>query len=355
MGPDSKKIFKTLNLSRVWLPVALGVGMAFYLFISNDAFTLASISLVSKAKGAYMLLALLAIVVRDLAYIYRIRTLTHQSLSWLSCFYIVVLWEFSSSVTPSVVGGSVVAVFLLSKEGLKLGKALSYVMLTAMFDNLFFIIAAPIGYFSAYESIFSKIATPTMQIGDGLKFIFWLSYALITVYTFNISFALLFKPKFFKWLLLKCTSIGFLKRWHPAAHVHGDEIILASQSLKGNQPSYWFKISLATLFAWSARYVTLNCLIAAYVPLNLMEHIVVFGKHIMLWVIMLISPTPGSSGTAEFFFEQLYQQILGEYTLVTNLSWRVLTYYLYLILGVIFLPRWLKKVSADKQNNKLKL
>ena len=64
---------------------------------------------------------------------------------------------------------------------------------------------------------------------------------------------------------------------------------------------------------------------------------------------MLVSHTPGGSGTAEFFYKQFYEVLLGDYTLITNVLWRLLTYYLYLILGVVYLPRWLKRVITSRE------
>jgi uncharacterized membrane protein YbhN (UPF0104 family) len=351
MQPETKKAFEVLNLNRVWLPTIIGMGIAAYLFWGDNVFTRDSMHLLGQANGFSLLFAVLMIVVRDLGYIYRLRIITQQEMSWVSSFYIIVLWEFSSAVTPSVVGGGLVAVFLMAREGLTLGKAVAYVMLTAILDNLFFVLAAPAGYFVAYDAVFSSNAAAMQLGGRSLQYIFWISYGLVTLYMFNMLFALFFKPRFFKWLLLRCTKISFLKRWKNSARTHGDEIMLASQVLKNKPFSYWGKLLLVTAFAWSSRYIILNFLMAAYVPLDIWQHVIIFGKHIMLWVVMLISPTPGSSGTAEFFFKQLYQSELGEYTLITDLVWRLLTYYLYLVLGIIYLPRWVKKIFVAQKEH----
>ena len=138
MKPEAQTIFKTLSVKRIWIPVLVGLGVVFYLFASDDNLSLAHLSLIGKADWRYIILVLLAAIVRDWGYMYRIRTLTHADLSWLSSFYVIVLWEFSSAVTPSVVGGSLVAIFLLLKEGINLGRSLAYVIITSILDNLFF-------------------------------------------------------------------------------------------------------------------------------------------------------------------------------------------------------------------------
>jgi glycosyltransferase 2 family protein len=349
MELDEKKIFKTLNINRIWLPVVLGVGVAFYLFASDDSFKLANLGLIREADWRYICLVLLAVMVRDLGYMCRIRALTHNDLSWLSSFYIIVLWEFSSAVTPSVVGGSLVAIFLLLKEGINLGKSLAYVIITSIFDNLFFIGATFLGFFGAYDSIFEDMSALESGLGGSLRFLFWSSHVLVTAYTLVMLFAVFVRPKFFKWALLKITSIGLLKRWQQAARKHGDEIILASQALQGETFSYWLKIGAITWVTWSARYLVINLIIASYISLDFVDHLVILGKQVIVWTVMLVSPTPGSSGTAEFFYQQLHKSVLGDYTLITGVLWRVLTYYFYLIIGIFYLPRWIKRVFPSRR------
>lgn len=346
MEPDAKKVFKTLNLNKIWFPLGLGIGVAIYLFVRDEAFSRSSFSLIGKADWRYLLLLLFAVIIRDWAYIQRIRILTHANLSWLHSFYVIVLWEFSSAVTPSVVGGSLVAVFLLFKEGIQLGKAIAYVIITSIFDNLFYIGATSLGFWGVYDPIFTGISTLEPKLGSSLRILFWGSYIAVSGYTLIMLIALFIKPQLFRWILLKITDIRFLKRWQQAACRHGDEIVLASAVLQRERVSYWLRVGLATLASWSARYLILNLIMAAYVSLAFADHLYILGKQVIMWSIMLVSPTPGSSGTAEYFHKQLYGNTLGECTLITTVLWRLFTSYIYLVLGAICLPRWVKRVFS---------
>jgi len=342
MDVNNKKVFQVLNLNKVWVPLLLGLGVVAYLFSTDPDIKISQFKLVQEGNLLYIIGALVLVLIRDLGYMLRIRTLSHHTLTWLSCFSIIVLWEFSSAVTPSVVGGTLVAVFLFLKEGVKLGKALAYVMVTALFDNLFFIIAAPLGLANTRQYLHAENGLAS-QLGGGINVVFWLSYGLIFIYTCLMAFAMFVKPNFFKWLLVKVTSIPFLKRFREGAVNQGNDIMLAAEALKEETVMYWIAIGSITFFVWLARYGVLNFLIAAYVPVDFTANIHILGKHIIMWVVMLISPTPGSSGTAEYFFKQLYGGLLGNYVLIVALIWRIITYYFYLMLGVFMLPRWLKK------------
>lgn len=338
MNLDTRKILKTLNPNKIWVPVAISFGFVVWLIVSDETFTPQKINLVFQAKAFPVVLAFFMLLIKELAYIYRIRTLTDKDLTWTSSVYVILLWEFASAVTPSVVGGTAVAVFILLKEKINLGKSLAYVMLTAILDNMFFVVFAPLALVLIGNNSFPEFE-------GALRGLFITSYSLITIYTFVMIFALFFRPRLFKWILIKITSLGFLRRWRYAAYQHGNEVMWASTLIKGKQKRYWFRIIMSTIVAWVARYAILNCIIAAFTNgLIVTDHLLLLGKHVILWVVMLISPTPGGSGVAENFFIQFFSTYLNEFTLGATLFWRLVTYYPYLLIGAIILPKWIKRV-----------
>jgi glycosyltransferase 2 family protein len=349
MKLDNKKIFETLNPNKVWIPVLIGLGIVFFMFYLDPNVNTKTLKGVFDASVWGIALAIFLILCRDIGYIYRIREITDRHLTWTRALYVIILWEFASAVTPSIVGGTAVAVFILNKEGIKLGKAIAYVMVTAILDNLFFVIGAPIILFFAKGSIFPTSRVMEMKLGRSLEVLFWTSYALYAFYSLVMALALFYKPRVFKWVLLKIYSIKWLRKWKHSANEYGNQIIEASKELIGKNYKYWLTIIGATIFIWSSRYLMLNALIGAYDSLTMQEHVIVFARQVIMWIVMMISPTPGSSGTAEFFFGQFFSQFLIGYTFVTSILWRLLSYYPYLLLGAVFLPRWIKQVFFKKK------
>jgi uncharacterized protein (TIRG00374 family) len=59
---------------------------------------------------------------------------------------------------------------------------------------------------------------------------------------------------------------------------------------------------------------------------------------------MLVSPTPGGSGVAEFAFGELLVSFSQSTLLLAALAilWRLISYFPYLFIGAFLLPRWLK-------------
>ena len=210
-------------------------------------------------------------------------------------------------------------------------------------------IGAPIILFLAKGNIFPESKLLENQLENSLQAIFWISYSLYASYSLIMALALFYRPRVFKWVLIKICSIKFLRRWKHDAQEFGDQIIEASKQLTGKNYQYWLKIIGATIFVWTSRYLMLNALVSAFVPLTLEQEIIVFARQVIMWIVMMISPTPGSSGTAEFFYGQFFSQFLGQYTFVTSIIWRLFSYYPYLILGAIFLPRWIKQVFFKKK------
>lgn len=349
MKLDNKKIFETLNPNRVWVPVLIGVGIVFAMFYLDPSITTDSLKVVFDASLPWLFFAILVLFFRDFGYVYRIRELTDRHLTWTRAIYVIILWEFASAVTPSVVGGTAVAMFILNKEGINMGKAIAFVMVTAILDNLFFVIGAPIILYFAQGNIFPDTSLFENSLGNSLEAIFWISYSLYAGYSLVMALALFYKPRVFKWVIVKICSIKFLRKWRHSAMEFGNQIIDASKLLVGKNKSYWLKIIGATVFVWTSRYLMLNALISAFVPLSINDEIIVFARQVIMWIVMMISPTPGSSGTAEFFYGQFFTQFLGEYTFVTSILWRLLSYYPYLLLGAIFLPRWIRQVFFKKK------
>ncbi len=349
MKLDNKKIFQTLNPNKVWVPILIGLGIIVAMFYMDPNVTIENLKVVSDASWPWLLFAVVVLFFRDFGYVYRIRELTDKHLSWTRAIYVIILWEFASAVTPSVVGGTAVAMFILNKEGIKMGKAIAIVMVTAILDNLFFVIGAPLILFMAKGHIFPESQLLERQMENSLQAIFWISYSLYAFHSLVMALALFYRPRVFKWVLIKIFSIKFLRRWKHNAQEFGDQIIVASKQLAGKSASFWLKIIGLTIFVWTSRYLMLNSLVSAFVPLDFDQQIIVFARQVIMWIVMMLSPTPGSSGTAEFFYGQFFAQFLGQYTFVTSIIWRLFSYYPYLFLGAVFLPRWIKQVFFKKK------
>lgn len=301
----------------------------------------------------WLFLAVVCVAIRDFGYMYRIRVLTDNALTWRKSFDTIMLWEFASALTPSIVGGSGIALFILNREGLRMGKSTAVVMVTALMDELFYITMVPLVLiFIGTAHLFPvSLEKEIFGMTFGTQGLFWLGYSFIVTLTTIIAFAVFFRPRLFKYVLLQIFRLPFLKRWRYNIIALGNDIIITSRELKGKNPSFWIKALTATYLSWTARFVVVNLLILAVVSVD--DHLLLYGRQLVMWVIMLISPTPGGSGLAEFAFTGFLSDFIP-LGLAGGLAfiWRILTYYIYIFVGAIVLPRWLRRTRIESARRK---
>ncbi len=351
-----REILKLFAFRRIIVPILIGLAVIGYM-ISGDLShgDLRSIT-ITWGSVACFILAILMVALRDLAYIYRIRLLTDNALSWKKAFQIIFLWEFASSVTPSVVGGSAVAIFFLTKEKLGTGRATATVMVTALLDELFYIVFVPVTILLAGMNRLSIEGQALSLFGTEFSTmgIFFIGYLFIAFLTFLLSYGVFIHPKGLQWLLVKSTNLRFLRRYKEAAQHTGEQILQTSAEFKRKPYRFWLLAGGATALSWIARFLVVNFLIVGFTSaVSLGDHFLILARQLMMWVIMLISPTPGGSGIAEFFFPIFLREFIAgtQYDLTTlvALAWRLLTYYPYLIIGALVLPFWLRRVYLGRK------
>ena len=347
MATDLRKALRFFQMKRIIIPIILGLSVAVFLIIKDfdrEAF--------NKINWTYytflwLFLAIVLQAIRDVAYMYRLRLLTDKQISWRSSFDVIMLWEFASSITPSIVGGSAVALFIVHKEGLSVGRSTAVVMITALLDELFYIVMVPIVILIVgLNNLFVESGSFMMNLGS--EGVFIAGYAFILLLTLIILTGVFISPKGLKTVLVKIFSLRFLKKWKEKASETGDDIIATSKEMKGKSFTFWAKAYGATIFSWTARFWVVNCLIMAFNTVG--EHMLIYARQLIMWVILLISPTPGGSGIAEYAFPIF----LGEFIPVglesaLGLLWRIISYYPYLFIGVIVLPFWIRRVYLKRR------
>lgn len=345
---EEQQLLDKLRPSRIVLPVLLGLSVVGFMFWRS--YKPGDLAPLAHANLTWLLITLAVLLARDAGYVYRIREISERVLSWRASLDVIMIWEFASCVLPSAVGGTSVAPVLLHKEGITLGKSLAYVMVTALLDNLYYVVMVPLVLWLAHEGLYPQ---ESLQSGfmTTLKIAFGLSYVMVSIYSGLMLYALFINPMAVKRLLVRLFSLRGLRRWRAKAYQHGNELVWASAQLRGNGTGYWLRAALSTAFVWTARYAVIGCLIAAFVPTTATGFTLIFARNITYKVILLIAITPGGAGIAEGAFPTFFRKFIGTATM-TNfiiLLYRITTYYLYLMLGAIFLPRWIARVFGKRR------
>jgi uncharacterized protein (TIRG00374 family) len=354
--PDLNKYF---SFRRIIWPVLIGLGIVGWLLyrdITNPEHDVIADWKQIEWSGRtffWLGMGLIAMFLRDIAYMWRMRVVTDRQMSWRACFEVTLLWEFSSAASPSVVGGVAVAVFMFIKEKIQAGRATAIVFVTVLLDEAFYLIMLPlsilwVGHAQVFSPLYALDDGADSMIGTSLLAAFWIAYAVIFVYVLFLGFGLFVRPNRIARLVKVIFNWRLLRRFRRRGFRTADELLISSQEFGKKKFLFWLESGAATFLAWMARYLVLNCVLAAFVAaeMSFHDHVVAFARQAVLFVVMIVSPTPGSSGVAETTFGQLFEDMIVPIGLTTLLAliWRLITYYPYLFVAIPILPRWLRRV-----------
>lgn len=332
---------------KILIPTLLGVGVIIYMF-SKDLLGEENAAQLEELKNIsitwhtvfWFFIALLLMVGRDLGFTIRYRYLTEKMLSWKQSLKITLLAEFGTAVTPSSVGGSSMAVLFLSKENIPVGRSTAMVFVTMLLDEMFFVVAFPLLLlFVPVDTLFPEITTVEM----GVITLFIAAYIIKVIICICLIIGLFFKPQAIRWLLIKIFRLPFLRRCYRGAVKAGDDLIISAREIRGKSFSYWWPIIMATVLSWSSRFLVVNALFMAFFSVS--DHMLIFARQFVMWVLMILSFTPGASGLSELIFKNYLSALIPISGLVPVIIvlWRLLSYYNYLFIGAILVPRWASK------------
>lgn len=356
MSEEPRQQLRGLSKRNIYLSLLIGLavsGFLIYRTFDMDAFT--AIQWTSRL-GWLLVLALALLVIRHFMYMYRVWVVTGKQLSFRQAFESIVIWEFASVATPGIVGGAAVAMFILNRERISMGKSTASVMIITLMDNIFFISASLVMYFVVgLEQMFAlsdacEKELPMLSTFGGLQYIFFIGLTFSGIITFLLAYGAILNPVGMKSLLIRFTRLPFLRKFRDKAEETGDDIITTAHETRGKSFVYWAKVFGSTVFAWTCKYAIVNVLLTAFGTLTGNDQLVVMSRMLALWLVMLIPITPGASGLAEITFIALMcayipTGLAGALTLL----WRFLTYYPYLLIGVAILPGWLNRVAGKKR------
>lgn len=340
LNEEKKLLSKNLSF-KILIPVFIGLGVVVWLF--HDEFSgkvWRNIHFDSHVITC-IALAWLCMLGRDFGLSWRFRAITDRQLRWSQAIRVNMLCEFTSAITPSSVGGSTFGMIYLHREGISWGRATTLMMTTLILDESFFVIFCP---------ILMWIITPEVLFGfgegaftAGLRTVFWLVYSGIVLWTSFLFFGVIAKPVVIKKVINSIFRLRLLRRWQAKAVGLTDNMEATGKDLRQRSLGWWLKAFAATGLSWSSRYLVVNMLFLAFVPAA--SQLVIFGRQFVVWIVLTISPTPGGSGVSEWLFTEYYGDLIHDYGLavIIALFWRIISYYIYLIVGACIVPGWVRQ------------
>lgn len=334
------------NPCYVALPIVLGlavIGVMFWKEFDSAVFA----SLIPDARMCSgIVLAALFMVSQNLALTQRFKILVGKKLSWKQVFRVNMLCEFTSAATPSAVGGSSLIAVYLHREGLSGGEGTS-IMIANLFLDEFFLSVACIAVLLVFPT--DVLFMNNAAFDTGVQIVFMTVLSVVVAWTLVLYVALFHKAEWVSGMLSTLFSLPFLRRWKGNVEKLGGDLVTGSHELSSRPFGFWLKCFSVTAWGWCSRYWVVNALLFAFSSGG--DQLLAFARQLVIWMILVVTPTPGGSGFGEYMFKVYYGDFFAAAgtALVAAFIWRLITYYSYLIIGVCILPQWVNSTFGKKE------
>ena len=139
MAEPTTEEVKEVRTRNIALPIALGLGISAYLVITTFKPSALSAIHVSGKTVIGLLLAAVALLLRDGAFAYKVRLSSGEKLNWGQAIRAIVMWEFGAAITPKI-GEVAFTFFVLKRTGLSFGRSTGVLVLNTFLDNVVFVV-----------------------------------------------------------------------------------------------------------------------------------------------------------------------------------------------------------------------
>ncbi len=275
----------------------------------------------------------------------KIRFLAEGQLSWLASARIVLTWDFTSSVTPSTIGGAPMATYAMSKEGVKLGQSTAIVLYGVLLDQLWFAMAIPILLLAGIH--FEIVPENVGLVGDismMLIYVGMLSYAGL------LAYGVLKNPSILKKVVEKIGRLPLIRKYRDKIEDEADNLVQYSHELRKKPFSFLAKSFFLSTMSWLARIWLPTIVILSLLPADVLLS---FLRSLAMNLAFLVMPTPGGSGGVEGLFA-IFQGPLIDRKAFIGLSvflWRVISYYISIGLGMMATTWYINQSMVDNRGD----
>ena len=355
MKLNPSKIVHSVHPGKIILPILIGVGVAVFIFTREGSLNMIPTIHFSPVVLFYLSMAALMIVARITGYVMRLRILSERKIGIAGCIRIILLWEFSTAIAPFAVGGTTVSLLFLYKAGIPIGKGTAIILAALFLDELFFVVVFPIvALLVGWDSLFQLSRFhPEAVILNKYVYFALAGYSIMLLVVLLIGYSLFFNQQALKKIIVTIFSIPGLRQWKAGAIHQADDIVTASKHLSNKPFKFWLKSFGATVFSWTSHHLIVNFLILALIfgikgssephVVTLVEHVNIYARQLIIWIMTKVMPTPGGSGLSEvIFMEYMKMFIPAGFNSLMTVIWRLFSYYPYLFIGAVILPGWIK-------------
>ena len=272
----------------------------------------------------------------------KIRFLADKMIGKMASIRLALTWDFASAITPSTIGGAPVAMYAMTREGIKFGKSSAIVLYGVMLDQFWYALAVPILLITGIW--FQVIPTEIGLVGNvTMMFI----YAGLLTYGALLAYGLLINPASLKHILKIVFSWPFLRKYADKVNKEAEHLEEYSIRLREKPLSFVFKAFALSTLSWLCRIAIPVIVILSLLP---GDEILLVLRSLAMNLAFLVIPTPGGSGGVEGLFAVFLGPLI-ERTAFIGLAvfvWRIITYYISIGLGIFAMFWYVNETVSDK-------
>ncbi len=321
-----------------WLLVSISFStlvLAGVLYFTVDDMTIEHLSRISPY---YLLLATLLHIVSLAFWALRIQAMSASlgyQVNFKHCMNLVLANMLVAAITPSQAGGEPVRIHELYRAGVPIGDATAIVIMERILDGII------LGALGAFTMLFlGRYWSGLASEFSSISFIMYAAWIAVTLFVLIFVYSVK-NPDYLK-RVLRRMSCWIDRRWHLRRLEHllstiDREVDNFNRGLvrfvnHGKSGLVW-GLFFTALF-WFSEFVIASLLLMGLgQPPYFIESFVV---QLVIAIIMMLPLTPGGSGIAEIGAISLYSffipsSIVGVFVLL----WRLILYYLNIILGLL--------------------
>lgn len=271
----------------------------------------------------------------------KIRYLANKEVSWLAAFRIVLVWDFTSAITPSSIGGAPMATYAMSKEDLALGKSTAIILYAMLLDMFWFALVIPVLVISGF---YLAVIPPNIGwVGEGVMFMIY--FALLSYASF-LTYAVLVNPAILKKFIKIIFRLPFLKRFRSKMEREAEVLEQTSHELKDKPMSFLFKAFILSSMSWLCRILLPTIVVLSFLPA---DAVLSFFRSMAMNLAGLFMPTPGGSGGMEGLFALFQGPLMSKkgFIGISVFMWRFISYYISIGLGMMATTWYLNRSVVD--------
>lgn len=348
MSPPLQTPYPNHQASSPWRVRLLGsVALSLVVVIVVTYFTFdgrAFVEALSEVNPLLLILGIGTLGLRVLFGAWRLHYVSHQHLTFRAATRCQLVWDFSSNVTPSAIGGGpFAALFVARDQRLPLGETTAILLFAILLDQLFF--AFTIVFILAALPFMPVLPTALGTVGGG-TFVLYLALALGWVAFFG--YTTFFRPELIERLARRMLRFRRLRRFRERVTQELLHLQERTQLIRSQPPGFFVKGFLLTTAAWISRHLLLVLLVWSVYPEA--DAVLVFMRTLAMMLGSVALPTPGGSGGIEGLYVLFIGPLMPRHFVApTLLLWRLLSYYVFIGIGLFLTGRHMQRSLRQRR------